>query len=130
MNSQQTMYYYNGTVFPIVTKEIGDKIGNFHKAIVTATIQGITRNAKQGVSKTDMINESMEWLNIVEKHMCDIENQMGLTSEKTIKELCARCECSQDFLMNCWAFNVNTLLVLKALNNDNDNGVLFVKSIN
>ena len=123
------MYFYNGTVFPIGQEEIGEKIGNAHKMIVEASIDGITRNLKAGISKTKIIEDCKNWLNVVEKNMCDIEAEMGLTSEKTIKELCARCNMFKDLLMLYWAININTLLILKELKQDNENGILCVQSL-
>ena len=134
MNSQQTMYFYKGTVFPITAKEFGDEIGEYHKNIVKASIDIITTNLKKGISKKELINDSIKQLDIIEQHMCDIEEEMGFASEKSLKELCKRYGIDQDVIaqgviMDFWAININILLMLKGLKQDNENGILCVQTL-
>ena len=61
--------------------------------------------------------------------MCKIEKEdekrWMKNTQKCLDILCERLGTGQDQMMTMWCLNINALIVMKALKNDNDNGVLF-----
>jgi len=124
MNSKQTLYFYKGTCIPVGIVEKGDEIGNFEKQIKKSSLLCIAKETKMGVSREEIIRNTFMMLNSIERFIVDIWKQMGEWNEECMKELCKAVEMEQDNLIIVWSMMINKLIILKALKEDNDNGIL------
>ena len=125
----KTMYFYKGTTFPLGTTEVGKRQYEFSKSITKGSIEMIMAGLKDGISKEEQIKDYLEQLNKIEGEMCKIEKEVKdgwvRKTRKCLDMLCDRLGTSEEQMMTMWCLNINALIVMKALKNDNDNGVLF-----
>ena len=125
----KTMYFYKGTTFPMGTTEKGANQYKFSKDITKGSIEMIMAGLKDGISKEEQIKDYLEQLNQIEGEMCKIEKVVKdgwvMETQKCLDMLCDRFGKDDLELMTMWCLNINALIVMKALKNDNDNGVLF-----
>ena len=125
----KTMYFYKGTTFPVGTTEVGKRQYEFSKSITKGSIEMIMAGLKDGISREEQIKDYLEQLNKIEGEMCKIEKEdekrWMRQTQKCLNILCERLGMGQDQMMTMWCLNINALIVMKALKNDNDNGVLF-----
>ena len=126
--TETTMYFYKGTTFPIVSNGEG-----FPKLINKGALDMIINGEKMGVSREQQIKDYKEQLDAMEQAMCDIQADMGVPENDVdarayLDALCAECGKDQTELQAIWCINIASLLLMKALKQDDFNGTMTLTS--
>ena len=119
-----TLYYYKGSTFPLAVNETGGE-RKFEKGIVKASLDMITEGRKNGKSRADLIAYYKSTLDYIEETMFSMEQKYPkATDQERMDMVCKELDYSQEFAHTFWCLLVNALMLLKAIKNDNDNGLL------
>jgi hypothetical protein len=113
-NSKGTLYFYNGSAFPAVS-EMPQEL------MMKLSLEMIMEGVRRGVSKTEQIKDYKEQLGIIEQALYLHNNPSSPEGMKKIEKVLCR---KEDELFAMWASGVCALLLLKAIPDDNDNGVM------
>lgn len=123
-----TMYFYKGTSLSYMMLAAGFRIKA--EDVTKGSIELITMGQKLGTSKEQQIKDYKEQLNVIEQTMVDIEKEMGYAEvNKQLNELSKRMGKSREHLFMMWCLNINVLLLMKALNDDEMNGIMTVITV-
>ena len=122
--TSNTMYFYKGTTFPIVSNGDG-----FPKLINKWALDMIIKGEKMGVSREQQIKDYKEQLDVMEQVMTDIQAEMGVPendkdAQDQLDALCEECGKDQTELQAIWCINIASLLLMKALKQDDFNGTM------
>ena len=119
-----TLYYYKGSTFPLAVNETGGE-RKFEKGIVKGSLDMIAEGRKNGKSRADLIKLYKFELDYIEEAMFSTEQKYpNKTDQERMDIVCKELDYSQDFAHSFWCLLVNALMLLKAIENDNDNGLL------
>jgi len=126
MATQYSLYFYKGTTFPVVIES-----NDFPTYITTKSIELIHRNLKDGASEASQIIVYKKQLDDIERTLFEVQEAFPDTCpEDHLKEVCKRLKKGSDFLNAMWCININALLVLKAIKNDDNNGIMKINTAN
>ena len=78
---------------------------------------------KHGVTLDEQKKDYFEQLDLIEKVLCATSNK-GRIDEKTVKKACKLMKKDEDSVYIIWCLNICALLKLKAIKDDNMNGIV------
>lgn len=113
-----TKIYYNGTVFPMVME---NPDFNEKDMYMTNAKEMIALGLRKGVSIPQQIKDYKETLDRIEDALCKFCNPSSKKGLDIVAEMFSR---SPDRLRTIWCLNVSALLIMKAIEDDNNNGFL------
>jgi hypothetical protein len=118
--SSKTLYFYKGTAFPIwVSSKPKGKAPTeeFRKLAMEMILLGL----RQGISREMQIVDYKTQLDVMEQGFYKVCNP---TSVEGLKRMVQRFGMSEDELYSMWVLNILALMIMGALKEDNDNGLL------
>ena len=112
---EQTLYFYKGTAFPVIYYglQVKSVMENAHEMIV--------KFLKDNVSLKEQVEIYKNQLDHIEGLMVKYANP---TTDKGMKKVASIMGKDIDWIGAVWCVNVCALLKLKAIENDNMNGLL------
>ena len=111
------LYFYKGTAFPISTP---NNLQEDKKSVEEMILLGL----KHGISLKEQIKEYKQQLDLIEE---SIYKNCNPSSAKGLKKMEQQFGKSIPSLMATWILNIIALLRLKAITNDNDNGIVIIE---
>jgi len=115
MSGAGTLYFYKGTTFPIIAPSFGQD------EIKKLALEMIMEGLKSKVSKEQQIADYKEQLDNIEETLFLHCNPATAEGMKTASRILGR---SENNLYSIWAIDICALLILKAIPDDNDNGIV------
>ena len=121
MNTKISYYYYNGTAMAV-------DVGDDHNA----TMNSITKNLIN-IFKEFSRDEVVEYYTI---QMCEIQECLikhcggadKIMNNEVLNKTAIELGYTLKDMMNTWITNIYSLIILKVIKNDNENGFLFQHS--
>lgn len=118
--SSKTLYFYKGTAFPIwVSSKPMGKVPT--EELRKLAMEMILLGLRQGISREMQIVDYKTQLDAMEQGFYKVCNP---TSEEGLKRMVLRFDMSKDELYSMWVLNILALMIMGALKEDNDNGLL------
>ena len=112
------LFFYKGTAFPTLI-HTPTPVKDMRERANEMIILGM----KHGVTLDEQKKDYFEQLDLIEKTLCETSKQ-GRIDEKTIKNACKLLGEDKDRVYITWCLNICALLKLKAIKDDNMNGIV------
>ena len=87
-----------------------------------AGVENVMNGIKSGDTREKLIKLYTEQLNLIEEKL----HELGVSTEENIKKVAEDLDITFDYLRLLWAINIMSLLILKAIKEDNDYGFIEV----
>lgn len=112
------LFFYKGTAFPTLI-HTPTPVKDMRERANEMIILGM----KHGVTLDEQKKDYFEQLDLIEKVLCATSNK-GRIDEKTVKKACKLMKKDEDSVYIIWCLNICALLKLKAIKDDNMNGIV------
>ena len=112
------LFFYKGTAFPTLI-HTANPVKDMRERANEMIILGM----KHGITLDEQKKDYFEQLDLIEETLCETSNK-GRIDEKTIKRACKLLGEDTDSVYITWCLNICALLKLKAIKDDEMNGIV------